>query len=132
MRMNKLLIKRMFIIALALAAVFCAAGCASSQGGEDVAENDLKWGEGITADIPEFTKQGEIRSASDGSYASAYYSDVSGEEIKAYISALEQECGVKFSGEKYPMTVEYGEKTIILHYNVTEMEFSVTVIETQG
>lgn len=134
MKMNKALIKRMFITALAAFAVVFSAGCGTNSAtDEEIKQSNVNWGEGITENIPEFPAgNGEIVSANDGSYVSAYYSNVSGDQIKEYISALEQECGVKFNGEKYPLTASIAEKTIILHYNVTEMQFSVTVIKTQG
>lgn len=88
------------------------------------------WGNNsITENIPEF--QGELASldTNSDSYTAAYYSNVSGEKVSEYISELEAQLNVKFNGEKYPRTAVYGDKIIVIHYNVTEMRLSVTVTE---
>lgn len=97
-------------------------------GGDDSESN--RWGEGITNDIAEFPAEAESMAfAPDGSFAAAYYSNVTGEQISEYISLLSSECGISFSGDSYPRSAIYGDKIIAIHYNVTEMRFSVTVTE---
>ena len=51
-------------------------------------------------------------------------------QINEYIKLLERECKIKFDGEKYPRKAIMGDKIIVIHYNVTEMNFSVTVAST--
>ena len=118
------------VVALSVSAVFLLV----DNGESEVSEGgfaDIKWGEGITEGIPEFSP------ASDGAFsvkgndnsASAYYTAVTGEEVNAYTALIEEKCGVKFSSDKYPRSVIYGDRIIAIHYNVTEMKMSVTVVK---
>ena len=83
------------------------------------------WGEGITENIPEFDGRAEIESGEG--YTAAYYENVSGEQVEEYSKKLESVCGIEFSSNKYPRSAVYGDKMIVIHYNVTEMKLSVTV-----
>ncbi len=109
------------LIILIIAAALLLFGCN--------ADNDVSfWGKGITEGIPAF--DGELASTDtdqSGSYFTAYYNNVSGEQISDYISAVEQKCGVSFTGDRYPRSAIYSDRIIAIHYNVTEMRFSVTV-----
>lgn len=87
---------------------------------------DVSWGEGVTEGIPSFSNEySSFRS--DESYMTAYYTDVTTEQINEYISKLENDCGIKFNSDKYPRSAIYNDKLIAIHYNVTEKKFSVTV-----
>ena len=86
-----------------------------------------EWGVGLTENIPEFDGNCESTVISDG-FCAAYYNDVKGDEVEEYIDKIESECNVRFEGDKYPRSAAYGEKIIAIHYNVTEMKFSVTVV----
>ncbi len=90
--------------------------------------NNDNWGIGITEDIPEFDGTCDSIESNEDGYCVAYYSDVTGDEVSEYISEIETECGVKFEGSKYPRSAVYDDKIIVIHYNVTEMKFSVTVV----
>lgn len=92
--------------------------------------HDIEWGDGITDGIPEFSGDPVSVEGTD-SYAAAYYEGVKSEQIAEYTSQLESELGIKFSSEKYPRSAVWGEKMIAIHYNVTEMKLSVTVVETE-
>lgn len=103
----------------------------SAKGGDgsEINAGEVDWGKGITADIPEFS--GKLQS-SEGteSYAAVYYTEVTGEQASEYIALIEQECGVKFTGELYPRSAVYGDRIIAVHYSVTEMKMSVTVVRS--
>ncbi len=110
-----------FLVIIVLVAVFSSAEDAGSA-------QDFEWGDGLTESIPAFSGEDEILTAGEnGEYAAAYYSKVSGESVEAYIQTLEQELGIDFGEGEYPRSAVYGEKFIAIHYNVTEMTFSVTV-----
>ncbi|MBO4276769.1 MAG: hypothetical protein J5925_00040 [Clostridia bacterium] len=80
----------------------------------------------LTEGIPEFP--GEPYSFTEaGVSCAAYYEDVSGEEIFEYAALLKERCGIDLTSGAFPRAAEYGERTIILHYNVTEKYFSVTI-----
>lgn len=89
-------------------------------------EKEIEWGEGITEGIPSFSDNYSSFS-SDESYMTAYYTDVTSEQINEYLSKLENDCGIKFNSDKYPRSAIYNDKIIAIHYNVTEKKFSVTV-----
>lgn len=93
------------------------------------------WGEGVTEGIPEFSQEYVSNSGGTG-YAAFYYENVTSEQVGEYTALLERECGISFSSDKYPRSAKYGEKSITIHYNVTEMKMSVTVtvnsIESTG
>ncbi len=109
-----------FLLLLTLTAVLC--GC-SEQKPKD------GWGTGITQGIPEFDHVSESYTVSeDGSYAVAYYNNVSGDEIAKYLSTL-AESGINLKSGVYPASAILEDKIITVHYNVTEMLFSVTVTE---
>lgn len=110
----------LFLTVLIVVAVFSFAEEEASEAGD--------WGDGITEGIPAFRPgTEELVFGGDGSYAAAYYSEVTGEQAETYIAALEAECGIAFGGAQYPRTAVYGEKLIAIHYNATEMKLSVTV-----
>jgi hypothetical protein len=109
------------IAALVLATVaFVVIACMS---GNAPATN---WGTGLTEGIPAFSGNYTSLESSD-KFTAAYYSDVTGEQIDEYISKLENDCGIKFKSEMYPRSASYNDKLLVLHYNVTEKKFSVTV-----
>ncbi len=90
--------------------------------------NAESWGEGITEGIPEFASKSDSEEfGSDNTYAAAYYTDVTSEQVAEYIDKLETELVVKFASDKYPCSAVLDDRIITLHYNVTEKRFSVTV-----
>ena len=120
--------KTAFIIGVALLAVLITVLIIVNGEDETEAENrsDYKWGEGITEGIPEFSQKPDSVNVSKTN-AAAYYSSVKSEQINEYIKLLERDCKIKFESEKYPRSAVMGNKIIVIHYNVTEMNFSVTV-----
>ncbi len=98
----------------------------SLSGGKDVSEEALEWGEGVTEGIPEFG-QAYVSQAGNEGYAAFYYENVTVVQVEEYTALIEKECNIQFSSDKYPRTAKYGEKAIVIHYNVTEMKMSVTV-----
>jgi hypothetical protein len=87
-----------------------------------------EWGEGITKDIPEFASNSEsMEFGTDNTYAAAYYTDVTSEQVAEYIGKLETELGARFTSDKYPCSAVLEDRIITLHYNVTEKRFSVTI-----
>ena len=107
-----------------LAVIITIVCIVASNGKSD--ESDAKWGDGLSKGIPHFIGRGEVVTSGDG-YIAAYYNDVSSESIEEYVLKLESTLKIDFEGEKFPRTAIYGGKIITLHYNVTEMKFSVTV-----
>ncbi len=89
-------------------------------------EKELKWGEGITEGIPSFSNDHNAFRSAD-SYMTAYYTDVTTEQITEYAQKLENDCGIQFNSDKYPRSAIYNDKIIVIHYNVTEKKLSVTV-----
>ena len=93
-------------------------------------EEPSVWGEGITSDIPQFSVEADSLDLDSDGYASAYYSDVTIEQANSYAEQLQDELGITFSySDKFPRSAIYGEKIIVIHYNVTEMKLSVTVVK---
>ncbi len=93
-------------------------------------EEPSVWGEGITSDIPQFSGKADSLDLDSDEYASAYYSDVTIEQANGYAEKLQNELGITFSySDKFPRSAIYGEKIIVIHYNVTEMKLSVTVVK---
>lgn len=93
------------------------------------AAHDIKWGSGLTKDVPAFSGEA-VNTVGTDSYAAAYYKNVTSEQVAQYTALLESELGVTFSSEKYPRSAVWGEKIIAIHFNVTEMKMSVTVVKT--
>ena len=90
---------------------------------------DYNWGDGITEGIPAFSKSEENLSvAEDGSYVAAYYTEVTIAQVEEYIDFVETACNIEFRGEQYPKTASCDGKIIAIHYNVTNMQLSVTVV----
>lgn len=111
-----------FLVVIILVAIFSDS---NANGGTP---SEFRWGDGITEGIPAFTGENAVFDAGEnGEYAVAYYENVTGEGASVYIAKLEKELGVHFGKNGYPRVAEYGEKLIAVHYNVTEMTFSVTV-----
>lgn len=117
--------KYYLIGALVLLAIIITVIAIIAGGGKND-EDDVKWGDGISKGIPRFDVKGETVVSGDG-YLTAYYKNVSGDSIDAYVEKLEATLKIDFGGDIYPRTAIYGDKIITLHYNVTEMKFSVTV-----
>lgn len=91
-------------------------------------DSDVAWGMGVTEGIPAFSD--DFATFSDGNgYMVAYYTDVTTEQIAEYVAKLASDCGIVFDSDKYPRTTMYNDKTITIHYNVTEKKFSVTVTQ---
>ena len=110
-----------FLVIIVLVAVF-------SESLETASSEDFSWGEGITEGIAAFQGENEkLDFGKNGSYATAYYTNVTGENVNGYIEKLENELNIRFGESGYPRVAEYGEKLIAVHYNVPEMSFSVTV-----
>lgn len=85
------------------------------------------WGKGVTEGIPLPQDIKAVAVSGDDTSAAAYFENVTSDDIGAYAALLESECGITFSGDSFPRSAIYGERIIVLHYNVTEMKFSVTV-----
>ena len=113
-------------IAVAVAVLFAAIMVAVNANETEGTEKNA-WDEYVlTQDIPEFRGEYDNMVFTSDSVA-AYYSAVTSEEIAEYVQKLYDECGIELNGEIYPRAAVYGERIIVLHYNVTEREFSVTV-----
>ncbi len=109
-----------FLVIVILVAVF--------SNSDETATPDFEWGDGITEGIPAFSGENEAFDADDsGKYAAAYYTNVTGEQASAYIDTVERELGVTFSNNGYPRIAVRDGDLIAVHYNVTEMTFSITV-----
>lgn len=117
------------IVAVAVTAVIAI--CVTSLGSEE-SQSMSGWGEGITEGIPQFDGVADDFTSEKQSYAAAYYSNVTGEQVSAYTEKIEIECGVEFGSDKYPRSAVYGDRIIVIHYNVTEMKLSVTVASTNS
>lgn len=129
------------LLAILMLSALLLAGCSDGEGESDAATADEnasdasvvlegEWGEGPSNGIPEFEGTAySVDIPENGNYAAAYYKEVTGEQINAYAAELEEKLGVSFQGTKYPRSAISGEKIIVLNYNVTEMLFSVTVID---
>lgn len=89
--------------------------------------SDYKWGKGITEGIPLPQDMSAASTSGNENSAAAYFENVSSEAASAYISLIESECGVKFQKDGFPKTAVFGERIIVVHYNVTKTELSVTV-----
>ena len=120
--------KKYYIIAAIVVAAALFAAIMIAVNGNETDEPEINvWPEYIlTKDIPEFRGEYENMVFASDSVA-AYYSAVTSEEIAEYVQKLYDECGIDLNGEIYPRAAVYGERIIVLHYNVTEREFSVTV-----
>ncbi len=94
--------------------------------GVEETENDFGWGQGLTQGIPQFSQEAE-RIQQDENFVAVYYNNVKSDDVAKYIELLGEECGVKFEGRQYPKTATLDDKIIAIHYNVTEMRFSVTI-----
>ena len=101
----------------------------SSNGGsqETQGEDTLKWGMGITENIPSFSENADHVEQSEA-FVAAYYSNVTSEQVAEYVAKLDEQCGIKFENEHYPRSAVLEDKVIAIHYNVPEMRFSVTVV----
>ncbi len=118
------------VVALSVSAIFLSFG----SDGEDVSKvglSEMDWGEGITEGIPEFSPNSDTVSSVKGNETSvsAYFTEVTGEQVSEYAALIEKECGIKFSSDKYPRSAIYGDRIIAIHYNVTEMKLSLTVVK---
>ncbi|MBP5155210.1 MAG: hypothetical protein J6252_01355 [Clostridia bacterium] len=80
----------------------------------------------LTEGIPEFPAEAYSFTV-NGSSCAAYYEDVSGDRINEYADLLKEKCGAEFSEGAFPRTAQIGGRTVILHYNVTEKNFSITI-----
>ncbi len=119
---RSLLILISFLTVLALViTVICLSGNSPE-------EDPPQWGEGITEGIPAFGEEFKSFDA-DSSFQTMYYENVTTEQVKDYETRLSDQCGIVFQGEIYPRSAIYGDKIIVIHYNVTEMKFSVTVTQ---
>lgn len=99
-----------------------------ASGGDNDNTLESSWGSGITESIPEFDSDFDHIKKMGDEYCVAYYSDVTGESVAAYIAEIEEQCNVKFGGDKYPRSAIYGDRIVAIHYNVTEKKLSVTVV----
>ncbi len=123
-----------FVVALLTSVIVAAimmpdSGSDASETESNEAKREIEWGDGVTDGVPEFSVEPVSVEGTDG-YAAAYYEDVTSEQIAEYVSTLESELGIKFSSDKYPRSAVWDEKIIAIHYNVTEMKLSVTVVKT--
>ncbi len=113
-------------VAIAVVLIVVLIIVAVSGASDDEQGSRYDWGEGVTDGIPEFSAKTDSVNVSS-KHAAAYYSEITSEQVNEYIALVEKECGVKFEGEKYPRSAVLEDKIIVIHYNVTEMNFSVTV-----
>ena len=80
----------------------------------------------LTEGIPEFP--GEPYSFTEaGVSCAAYYEGVTGEQIAEYALLLKEQCGIDLTAGAFPRAAEFGGRTVVLQYNVTEKNFSVTI-----
>ena len=80
----------------------------------------------LTEGIPEFP--GEPYSFTEaGVSCAAYYEGVAGEQIAEYALLLKEQCGIDLTEGAFPRAAEFGGRTVVLQYNVTEKNFSVTI-----
>ncbi len=118
------------VVACAVSGIFLAVH-SSDDDENDEMNGDVNWGEGVTESIPEFEPKSDseksIKRTENG--VVAYYSEVTGEQVDEYTALVAKECGIKFTGDKYPRSAVYGDRIIAIHYNVTEMKMSVTVVK---
>lgn len=86
------------------------------------------WGDGITQNIPQMSEtDGTTDFSENGNSATLYYTNITTEQVNAYIIQIESQLGIRFQGDAYPRSAIYGDKIIAIHYNVTEMNFSITI-----
>lgn len=102
---------------------------ANNKAEKENSESDFSWGAGLTENIPCFSENADSFKYGEG-FAAAYYSNVTGEQVASYTARLE-EYGIKFESDHYPRSAVLEDKVIAIHYNVTEMRFSVTVAAKQ-
>lgn len=105
------------ILGLILAAVAAVSGSKKTSRWEDCP---------LTEGIPEFPAKARSFTESGGSCA-AYYEGVTGEQIDGYADLLKEKCGAEFTAGAFPREAEIGGRTVILYYNATEKNFSVTI-----
>lgn len=126
--------KRLGLIAAVTAAValIVAAAVFAALGG-DKPEEPVTWSScELTSDLPGFPAEA-TESVFAQDYAAAYYSGVTGEQIADYIRLLNEMKGIDLAGDRYPRSAEIGNgRTLIIQYNVTEREFSLTVAKSGG
>lgn len=99
-------------------------------GGSNDEKNDISWGMGLTESVPKFENTAESIENGNG-FVTAYYNNVTSEQVEAYTERIESEMGIKFLSDKYPRSAIGEDKIIVIHYNVTEMKMSVTVTEAE-
>lgn len=127
LKKNYILIICAVCVIISIAALITA--LVPSQNSVDESEpavSSVEWGNGLTEGIPEFSPSAASLISADNSVA-AYYENVSGEQINEYLQTLKSECGIELSGEGFPRSAKWGERLITVHYNATDMLFSVTV-----
>lgn len=109
--------------AVVFAAILCFAFLGRKQQNERWPKNAL------TEGIPEF--EGEIVSSYEGKESTAvYFGSVYRDQADAYAKKLEDELKIDFGmTDGYPVSAEYKNIIITLHYNASELEFSVTFSE---
>ncbi len=118
-------------VIISLTALIIALSVGGGEGGKAAdSQAEIRWGEGLTEGIPQFEGEAELR-AGENSVA-AFYRGVSGDMISQYEQRLESELSIEFGGTDYPKAAIFGERIITLHYNATEMEFSVTVVKNDN
>ena len=125
--------KRLGVIAAVTAAValIVAAAVFAALGSGDKPEEPVTWSScELTSDLPGFPAEA-TESVFAQDYAAAYYSGVTGEQIADYIRLLNEMKGIDLAGDRYPRSAEIGDgRTLIIQYNVTEREFSLTVAKS--
>lgn len=82
-------------------------------------ENDL------TKGVPAFSGTPVSVTEEDNACA-VYFTGIHREEADAYASELESALSVSFDKESYPRSAVCSDILITLHYNASEMDFSVT------
>ena len=124
-RENKKIAVITVAIILAIIAAIIVIICIS---GNSEQIDEQKWGEGLTKDVPMFSEEFKSFDFNEN-YQAMYFENVTTEQIKDYEAKLSELCGISFEGEIYPRSAVFGDRIIVIHYNVTEMKFSVTVTQ---
>lgn len=107
-----------------LVAVTVLIVCLAGSGGEQSSEASCDAAD-YSEGYPEFDGELIKKELLDSSTV-YYYSDVHREDVDAYAKLLEQECGASFGSSGYPTSIVCEDVVITLHYNASELEFSVT------
>lgn len=113
---------------VAVTILVCTAVLRENRADNEAAQAGFRWGDGITEGIPAFSGEADNIEHSE-KFAAAYYSNVTSEQVEEYIELVGSSCNLEFKGRQYPLSASFEDRIIAIHYNVTEMHFSVTVAQ---